>query len=124
MGLFWDLIQQSQLSEQSSRASSLEQRVEHLERDLAGTRKVVHVLLERLESLFDNREPLSEVEYVAARRHVEGRKVAPHGFVHRLLEGEKQLERPTHGLTVRITGHQLIEKGVELPLRFREPLLP
>ena len=35
MGLFWDLYQQSQISTQSSRADSLEARVERLERELS-----------------------------------------------------------------------------------------
>lgn len=50
MGLLWDLIQQSQISEQQHKASSLEQRVERLERDLAQTRRLLHALLQRLES--------------------------------------------------------------------------
>ena len=49
MGLFWDLIQQSQISDQSARASSLEDRVEQLESELYQTRKLVHAMLTRLE---------------------------------------------------------------------------
>ena len=50
MGLFWDLVQQSQISEQSSRANSLEERLARLEADLARTQEIVHVLVTRLES--------------------------------------------------------------------------
>ncbi len=52
MGLFWDLIQQSQISEQRDRASSLESRVSSLESDLRETRQLLHRLLERLERRF------------------------------------------------------------------------
>lgn len=50
MGLLWDLIQQNQISEQSQRASSLEERVEQLESDLRHTRQLLQVLLQRLET--------------------------------------------------------------------------
>ncbi len=50
MGLFWDLIQQSQISDQRSRAASLEERVQRLENDLANTQVTVHELLQRLET--------------------------------------------------------------------------
>lgn len=53
MGLFWDLIQQSQISQQHSRASSLENRVASLERELAETRQLLSALLQRLEQHFD-----------------------------------------------------------------------
>jgi hypothetical protein len=49
MGLFWDLIQQSQISEQRNRAATLEQRVAQLEAELLQTRRLVHALLQRLE---------------------------------------------------------------------------
>jgi hypothetical protein len=49
MGLFWDLMQQSQISDQKSRASSLEGRVEELERELHQTRTVLFQVIERLE---------------------------------------------------------------------------
>jgi uncharacterized coiled-coil protein SlyX len=49
MGLFWDLIQQSQISEQRDRASTLESRVAQLESQLDGTQKLLRLLLERLE---------------------------------------------------------------------------
>ena len=49
MGLFWDLIQQSQISEQHDRASSLEQRVRELEKALTQTQKTLHDLVVLLE---------------------------------------------------------------------------
>lgn len=52
MGLFWDLIQQSQIGAQSDRADSLEARLAHLEVQLAETRAIVHTLLKRLEEHF------------------------------------------------------------------------
>ncbi len=48
MGFFWDLIQQSQISEQKQRATSIESRVAHLEVELRQTRELLH-LLQRLE---------------------------------------------------------------------------
>jgi len=50
MGLFWDLIQQSQISDQRAQAASLEDRVRELERELAATRAMLHELLQRLET--------------------------------------------------------------------------
>ncbi len=52
MGLFWDILQQSQISHQHSRASSLETRVASLERELAETRQLLNTLLQRLEKHF------------------------------------------------------------------------
>ena len=52
MGLFWDLIQHSQIQEQHARSESLEQRVERLESELRATQQLVRSLLERLESHF------------------------------------------------------------------------
>ena len=49
MGLFWDLIQQSQISDQKDRSASLEQRVALLENELAQTRKTLHQLVVILE---------------------------------------------------------------------------
>ena len=49
MGLFWDLIQQSQISEQKERASTLEDRVAHLEGELRRTQELLHALVQRLE---------------------------------------------------------------------------
>ena len=50
MGFLWDLIQQSQISEQKQQTRTLEQRVEGLERELGETRRLLHTLLVRLES--------------------------------------------------------------------------
>lgn len=50
MGLLWDLIQQSQISTQREKAGSLEQRIDLLERDLDQLRRLLHTLLQRLES--------------------------------------------------------------------------
>ena len=49
MGLFWDLMQQSQISEQRGRAESLEARVGQLERELHETRQLLHKLVSILE---------------------------------------------------------------------------
>lgn len=51
MGLFWDLIQQSELDEQKGKADSLEERVSELENELSNTKalllKTLRVLEER-----------------------------------------------------------------------------
>ncbi len=52
MGLFWDLIQQSQLSEHHAANESLEQRVAALELELHNTQKLQRKLLETLEKHF------------------------------------------------------------------------
>lgn len=52
MGLFWDLLQQQQIGKQQDKATSLEQRIDRLERDLDQTRQLLHVVLQRLESHF------------------------------------------------------------------------
>ncbi len=49
MGLFWDLIQQSQISEQRDTSATLDARVERLERDLHHTNEVLHRLVVVLE---------------------------------------------------------------------------
>ena len=49
MGLFWDLMQQSQISDQRGRADSLEGRVSQLETELRETRQLVHKLVSVLE---------------------------------------------------------------------------
>jgi len=49
MGLFWDLMQQSQISEQRDHASSLEKRVRCLENALSQTQKTLHDLVVILE---------------------------------------------------------------------------
>ena len=50
MGFLWDLIQHSQIREQSDRTGNLESRVRRLEDDLAETRRVLHEALTRLEA--------------------------------------------------------------------------
>ena len=52
MGLFWDLVQQSQIIEQSSVSESLEERVTALESQLQETRALQHQLLKHLETHF------------------------------------------------------------------------
>lgn len=49
MGLFWNLIQQSQISNQSSKASSLEARVAYLEHELQKTQQLLIKTLKVLE---------------------------------------------------------------------------
>ncbi len=49
MGLFWDLIQQSQISKQRGRADSIEERVNQLENELDETRQLLHKLVSILE---------------------------------------------------------------------------
>jgi hypothetical protein len=52
MGLFWDLMQQSQLKQHEERAGTLEARVAALEAELAQTRRILSEALRRLESKF------------------------------------------------------------------------
>jgi hypothetical protein len=49
MGLFWNLIQQSQISDQKLRASTLEARVARLEDELFRTQQVLTEALKILE---------------------------------------------------------------------------
>ena len=49
MGLFWDLIQQSQISSQSSQTDSLERRVAELERQVDAMNHLLRELVTRLE---------------------------------------------------------------------------
>ncbi len=49
MGLFWDLIQQSQISRQSSQTDSLERRVAELERQVEAMNRLLRELVTRLE---------------------------------------------------------------------------
>ncbi|MAT71719.1 MAG: hypothetical protein CMJ58_19605 [Planctomycetaceae bacterium] len=49
MGLFWDLMQQSQISSHDERAGALEARVVRLERELHRTQTVLHEAIKRLE---------------------------------------------------------------------------
>ena len=50
MGLFWDLIQQNQISEQRSRTASVEDRLAWLETELSRTQETMRLLLQRLET--------------------------------------------------------------------------
>ncbi|UCD28801.1 MAG: hypothetical protein JSV03_17280 [Planctomycetota bacterium] len=52
MGIFWDLIQQSQISDQQDTTTSLEARVGTLEEDLYQTRQTLHNLVLLLENHF------------------------------------------------------------------------
>ncbi len=54
MGLFWDLYQQSQLSEHKDRSISLEQRVDQLEAELRDTRLLLREVISRLEQRLGN----------------------------------------------------------------------
>jgi len=49
MGLFWDLYQQSQISDHSQRAGALEQRVAQLETELLRTQQLLRDVIGRLE---------------------------------------------------------------------------
>lgn len=49
MGLFWDLLQQNQLSEHAARTGTLEQRVERLEDELRRTQQLLRDVVMRLE---------------------------------------------------------------------------
>jgi len=53
MGLFWNLIQQSQISNQNERASSLEARVQHLEIELRKMQELLIKTLTTLEEMTD-----------------------------------------------------------------------
>jgi hypothetical protein len=53
MGLFWDLMQQSQISDQRGRADSLEGRVSRLENELYEARQLLHTLVSVLEKEYD-----------------------------------------------------------------------
>lgn len=50
MGLFWDLIQHSQIQEQHERSDSLEYRVQRLEDELRSTQQLLRTALQRLEA--------------------------------------------------------------------------
>lgn len=49
MGLFWDLYQQSQISQHSERAATIETRVERLEQDMARLSALLRDVIGRLE---------------------------------------------------------------------------
>ena len=52
MGLIWDLIQQGQISNASTRSDSIEQRVSRLEAEVRQTNQTLMRLLQALESRF------------------------------------------------------------------------
>lgn len=52
MGLFWDLIQQSQISDQREKADDLNTRVRLLEGELQRTQRTLHDLVVLLEKRF------------------------------------------------------------------------
>ena len=52
MGLFWDLLQQSQISDQKRKSETLDTRVADLERQLVDTRRTLHALVVLLEERF------------------------------------------------------------------------
>ena len=52
MGLFWDLIQQSQISKQRDQAEDLGARVRRLESELQRTQRTLHDLVVLLEKRF------------------------------------------------------------------------
>lgn len=49
MGLFWDLYQQSQISQQSERSSNVEARLDNLERDMMRLQQLLRDVIGRLE---------------------------------------------------------------------------
>jgi hypothetical protein len=50
MGLFWDLIQQSQISDARRHATSIEDRVRALEEELQNTQVLLREVIQRLEN--------------------------------------------------------------------------
>jgi hypothetical protein len=52
MGLFWDLIQQSQINTQQGRTDSIETRVLNLETELRRTQETLHSLIQLMEKHF------------------------------------------------------------------------
>ena len=52
MGLFWDLLQQSQIGETRGRTESLEARVRQLEQEMDHARQLIHDLVNVLERRF------------------------------------------------------------------------
>lgn len=49
MGIFWDLLQQDEIEEQKSKAETLEDRVDELEKELNNTRDLLKKTLIALE---------------------------------------------------------------------------
>ena len=52
MGLFWDLMQQSQISDQREKGNDLDARVRLLEGELQNTQRTLHDLVVLLEKRF------------------------------------------------------------------------
>lgn len=52
MGFLWDLVQNSQIEEQSKRAGTLEARVAQLENELRQVQQTLHEALRRIEHRF------------------------------------------------------------------------
>ena len=52
MGMFWDLLQQSQISRHDHRSGELEQRLAYVEAELRRTQEVLHAVIARLETQF------------------------------------------------------------------------
>ncbi len=52
MGLFWDLIQQSQIGDQKEQTQDLQARVQRLEQEVIATKRLLHSLVVRLEEHF------------------------------------------------------------------------
>ena len=50
MGLFWDLIQQTEIQKQGKKATNLEQRITALENELSDTKKLLRKTLITLEN--------------------------------------------------------------------------
>ena len=53
MGIFWDLIQQSEIQEQSKKAKNLEERVLILEKELSETKTILKKTLMALENYLE-----------------------------------------------------------------------
>jgi hypothetical protein len=49
MGLFWDLYQQSQISQAAEKSGALETRIVALEHELRRTQEILHEVISRLE---------------------------------------------------------------------------
>ena len=50
MGLFWDLLQQSQIGNQRERTTSIETRLQYVETELRRTQELLRDVIERLET--------------------------------------------------------------------------
>jgi cell division protein FtsB len=51
MALFWDLLQQHQIGQQSSRSGSLEERIEDLERESTVQRQILEKMARQLDEM-------------------------------------------------------------------------